>query len=226
MPVQSDNQSLPPNSHLSGIENRNFLSPVGFKFVISKLRGVDFFCQAANIPSISMGTATQGTRFNQVKQPGDELAYEDLSIRFLVDENLKNWYQVHDWMREITTPYSSCEFGFDRASLPSVNNIYRRVPDEKGSPTNQWKCDCSLFILSGNYSPVAEFIFRDAFPITLTTLQFDSSVPDIQYFTAEVVLSYNYYDYFIYGAAESTDASMPPTHHTSVRGNRFTTETL
>ena len=27
--------------------NRNFLSPIGFKFNIGKMKGVDFFCQAA-----------------------------------------------------------------------------------------------------------------------------------------------------------------------------------
>ena len=68
---------------------------------------------------------------------------------------------------------------------------------EGGSWENQWKSDASLFILSSNYRPVAEFVFRDAFPISLTTLNFDSSVPDISYFTAEVVLRYNYYDYYI-----------------------------
>ena len=72
----------------------------------------------------------------------------------------------------------------------------------RGEWTNQWKSDVSLFILSSNYRPVAEFVFRDAFPITLTTLNFDASVPDINYFTAEVTMSYNYFDYFIYPAAD------------------------
>ena len=35
------------------IQNRNFLSPVGFKFVLGKHPKVDFISQSANIPDLS-----------------------------------------------------------------------------------------------------------------------------------------------------------------------------
>ena len=212
----TDNNSLPAREQFLGIENRNFLSPIGFLFTINRLRGVDFFCQSASVPSIEMGAANQYTRVNKVPHPGDELMYEDLHIRFLVDENMKNWYQVHDWMREITTPYSPKEFEYSRGTRRSVNN-----PDntfKRGEWDNQWRSDCSLFIMSSNYRPVAEFVFRDAFPISLTTLNFDAAVPDISYFTAECILRYNYYDYFIYEAAEATDTSMKTNYRRSQLG--------
>ena len=217
MAVQSYNNSLPPEEKIGSIENRNFLSPVGFKFTISKMQGVDFFCQSASIPSISMQSVTQGTRFNKIPQPGDELAYEDLNIRFLVDENMKNWYQVHDWMREITTPVSSKEFGYNRGELESQNKTLTGKGDLAGWD-NQWRSDCSLFILSSNYQPVAEFVFRDAFPVNLSTLVFDSSVQDIQYFTADCSLRYTYFDYYIYPAATATDAAMETNYQRSSQG--------
>jgi len=217
MALQSNPNSQPPEQHYVSIENRNFLSPVGFKFSVNKMRGVDFFCQSASIPGISMGSADTGTRFNKLRHPGDELMYEDLYVKFLVDENLKNYYQVHDWMREITTPYSSREFKFKRDRLESINKRTEDYAQLKYNP-DQWKCDCSLFILSSNYQPVSEFVFRDAFPISLTTINFDSSVSDVQYFTAEVILRYNYYDYFVWDAARSTDSSMKPNYRRSQEG--------
>jgi hypothetical protein len=198
------------------IENRNFLSPIGFKFTIDRMRGVEFFCQSASIPSISLGSADTSTRLNKIKNPGDELQYEDLFLRFLVDENMKNWYQVHDWMREIATPYSTKEFKYNRGDLKSVNK--REATYDYASANNQWRCDCSLFILSSNYRVVSEFVFRDAWPSSLSTLNFDASTPDINYFTAEVSLKYNYYDYFIYEAATATDSSMPPDYRRSSLG--------
>ena len=216
MAQPSDNNSLPARETFIGIETRHFLSPMGFLITLNRMRGVHFFGQSASVPSISMGSANQGTRFNQIPHPGDELKYEDLFIRFLVDENMKNWYQVHDWMREITTPYSNTEFGYSRGTRRSVNNEYNT--HKTGEWDNQWRSDCSLFILSSNYRPVAEFVFRDAFPINLTTLNFDASVPDISYFTSECVLRYNYYDYFIYDAAESTDISMKSNYRRSQLG--------
>ena len=54
------------------INNRNYLSPLGFKLIISKIPKVDFLCQAANIPSISMGTAVQPTYLKDLPVPGDK----------------------------------------------------------------------------------------------------------------------------------------------------------
>ena len=219
MALQTNNNSQPPEQHFKTIENRNFLSPVGFKFSIDRMRGVDFFCQAAAIPSISMNSADTGTRFNKNRNPGDELYYEDLYIKFLVDENMKNWIQVHDWMREIATPYSDREFKFQRGTRLSQHKRTGKYADlQNATSDNQWRCDCSLFILSSNYRPVAEFIFRDAWPVNLTTIQFDAGVPDVNYFTAEAVLRYNYYDHFIYEAAEATDSSMTPNYRVSQEG--------
>ena len=221
MASPSENRHLPKREQYVGIENRNFLSPIGFKFAVNKLRGVDFFCQSASIPAISMGSWKQGTRVNVVYQPGDELYYEPLYLKFLVDENMKNYYQVHDWIREITTPYSAREFEYDRGTHKSINKEklkLNRTDREILFGNNDWLSDASLYILSSNYRPVAEFIFRDCFPLSLTTLNFDASVPDVNYFTAEVTLRYNYFDYYIYEAANATDASMKPNYRVSEKG--------
>lgn len=216
MALQSSNQTLPSEIQYSGIENRNFLSPVGFKLSIDKLRGVDFFCQSASIPAINLGVADTYTRFNKIPQPGDELDYQELQLSFLIDENMKNWYQVHDWMREIATPKSSKEFQYKRGEVESDNPNTK--PSDLSTVSNQWRSDCSLFILSSNYQPVAEFIFRDAWPTSLSTLNFDASIQDLQYFTAQVSLKYTYYDYYIRDAAEATDASMNATYRVSEQG--------
>ena len=215
MSQPSYNDTLPIEHKFTGIENRNFLSPIGFEFSISKIPGVEFFCQTASIPAISMGVANQPTRLNNIYQPGDELYYEPLYLKFLIDENMKNYYQVHDWIRRITTPVTSQEFTYntlDDRGDDRYPNYYR---DRKNLPkwgNNQWKCDCSLFVLSSNYKPVAEFVFKDAFPISLTTLNFDATVTDITYFTAEVSFRYNYFNYKVYDAAGATDDSMPPNY--------------
>ena len=218
MALQSDNYSLPPNE-ITRPENRNLLSPNGFIFAIDKMRSVDFFCQSAAIPSMSMKGVEQATRFNKRYVPGDELEYEPLSLRFLVDENLKNYYQVHNWMRGIAAPKSSKEFTFDRGSVESQNN--QPTQEDFLDSNNDWYSDCSLLILSSNYQPVAEFTFHDCFPVSLSTLSFDTSIQDIQYFTAEVFLRYTYFDYTIYDAAQATDASMVPNYHLTNNGENF-----
>ena len=214
MSQPSQNDGLPVEQQKLNIENRNFLSPTGFQFVVSKMPGVEFFCQSASIPAISMGVANQPTRLNVVYQPGDELYYEPLFIKFLIDENMKNYYQVHDWIRRITTPVVSQEFTYNTGDNDDDRRPYD-PRDRKELPkwgNNQWRSDCSLMVLSSNYKPVAEFVFKDCFPISLTALNFDAGIGDLEYFTAEVSFRYNYFNYKIWDAAQATDISMPPNY--------------
>ena len=157
-----------------------------------------------------METAIQPTSVNKIYQPGDELNYEPLFIRFLVDENMKNYYQVHDWIRRIATPVEQREFTYDRM-YPTVNSANVNYD---GFYNNNWRSDVSLIVMSSNYQPVSEFIFKDAFPISLTTLNFNAAESDINYFTAEVAFRYDWFDYKIREAAEATDGTMKYQHIT------------
>ena len=55
-------------------------------------------------------------------------------------------------------------------------------------------CDGTLRILNSNYREVAKVKFTDLFPISLTSLDFDATNTDIQYFTAEATFKYTIYD--------------------------------
>ena len=77
------------------IENRNFLSPVGFKFSLKRAPAVAFFCNQANIPSLDLGIAEQPTYFRDIPTPGDKIQFGDLSLRFIVDEDLVNYMEMN-----------------------------------------------------------------------------------------------------------------------------------
>ena len=80
------------------IQNRNFLSPVGFKFTLAKEPKVSFFSNSAVIPDITLGTAIQPTYLKDIDIPGDKLQYGEFSLRFLVDENMENYMSIHNWL--------------------------------------------------------------------------------------------------------------------------------
>ena len=80
------------------INNRNFLSGIGFKFNLGKYPKVDFYCNTARIPEITLATATQPSYLKDIDVPETKLSFGDLTIQFLVDENLENYRIVHDWM--------------------------------------------------------------------------------------------------------------------------------
>ena len=87
-------------------DNRNFLSPTGFKFTLKRVPKVSFFCNSANIPDLTLGVATQPTYLKDIDIPGDKIIFGDLNLRFLVDENLENYMELQNWMRGLGYPES------------------------------------------------------------------------------------------------------------------------
>ena len=92
------------------IDNRNYLSPIGFKFSITKIPKVDFFSNSASIPGINLGFALQPTYLKDAPVPGDKLTYSDLTLSFFVDENLENYMQVHNWLTGLGYPEDVQQF--------------------------------------------------------------------------------------------------------------------
>jgi len=164
------------------IGNRNFLSPVGFKFTLAKEPKVDFFSNSARIPEISLGTADQPTYLKNIDIPGDKLSFGDFTLRFLVDENLENYMKIHNWMSGLGFPESTKQFN---DLVTDTNNI----KDMKYQFS-----DGSLHILNSNFRDVAIVKFRDLFPVYLTSLDFEAGDTDINYFTADVTFKYTIYD--------------------------------
>jgi hypothetical protein len=164
------------------IQNRNFLSPVGFKFTLAKTPKVNFFCNSSRIPEINLGVANQPTYLKDLDIPGDKLTYGDLSLRFLVDENLENYMAIHNWMTGLGFPETTQDF-----KDLTTNDDGQRDLEEQFS-------DGNLQILNSNFRPVANVKFFNLFPVSLTSLDFDATEADIQYFTAEASFKYTVYN--------------------------------
>ena len=60
---------------------------------------VNYFTTSANIPDMTLGQIdTIDNTFIKLPVPGDKLTFGLLTIRFRVDEDLKNFSEVYDWM--------------------------------------------------------------------------------------------------------------------------------
>ena len=164
------------------IQNRNFLSPVGFKFTLAKYPKVSFFCNSSRIPELILGTAIQPSYLKDLDVPGEKITYGDLSIRFLVDESLENYMAVHNWITGLGFPETTQQF----KNLTTNDDGIRDLKEQFS--------DGSLSILNSNYRTTANVKFKDLFPVSLTSLEFDATVSDIQYFTAEATFKYTVYN--------------------------------
>jgi len=177
-----------PDTSSRQIENRNFLSPTGFRFLLRRSPGVAFFCNEANIPSLDLGVAVQSTYLKDIDLPGDKIQFGDLNLRFLVDEDLKNYMEIQKWIRGLGYPESEKDIRDLQKLGPSdVSGVYRR------EGLNIYS-DATLQILSNNLVPKFQVMFKDVFPTSLSTITFDATDTDIEYFTAEVSFKYTIYN--------------------------------
>jgi hypothetical protein len=163
------------------INNRNFLSGIGFKFNLAKYPKVDFFCNTARIPEVTLATSTQPSYLKDIDIPGEKLTYGDLTIQFLVDENMENYRIVHEWITGLGFPETTQQF----KSLTTDDDNIRDMKEQYA--------DGTLRILNSNFREVAKVKFLDLFPVSLSSLDFDATQTDVNYFTAQATFKYTVY---------------------------------
>ena len=95
----------------------DYASPTQFKFQITKLPKVEYFCTAVNVPkTLAISEVQQPTPFVDIPLPYTTLNYSALNMTFLVDENLENFQEIHGWMRGLGFPESYTEYADGLAS--------------------------------------------------------------------------------------------------------------
>ena len=168
----------------SQITDRNFLTPTGFLFQVQRAPKISYFGNRINVPSLNLGVAQQTNYLTDIPRPGEKIDFGDLSLRFLIDENLENYLEVQNWIRGIGFPESLTQI-YDFQKTGNINgdndmlNLYS---------------DGTLTILSQLNKPMFYVKFEDLFPYQLSDIQFDATVADVEYLTAEVTFKYTIYN--------------------------------
>ena len=150
--------------------NLNYLAPVYFRMAVDRLKfpNVEYTVQTVVLPDVTVSQATLASPHRNIPLDGDKVDYGELQISFLIDEDMKNYQEIYDWM------------------------IGEVTQADKGGQNKKTR-DITLSILSSHNNITREIQFVDAFPTTLSSLPFDLTVTDTQYLTAVVSFSYGYF---------------------------------
>ena len=166
------------------LQNKNYLSPIGFVFLLDKAPKTSFLCQKAVIPDMALGTANVPTR-GMVSIPMDgNVVYGELTLQFIVDEDLKNYLELHNWIRALGQP---AYMGERMEWREQYNSKTWDGQDPKFS-------DGTLQVLNNNNRLNFNVVFEDMFPTQLSTLDFDVTGGDQEYFTASATFNYTFYE--------------------------------
>ena len=156
-------------------QNVNYLYQTFFQLQIPLFKGVNYFCQRVTLPGFGTSSAIErATRFANVKIPETKVTFDNLEVTFLVDKNLNNWREIQQWMKTIYL-------------VKDHNSI---LPNPKDHTS-----DANLILLNSAMNPNLHILFNNIFPVSLSGLEFDSSVTDFTPFTATVTFAYDTYEF-------------------------------
>lgn len=140
--------------------NLNFLHSTGFKFFVKKLPTTNFFTESINIPGKKITVLTQPTPNYNIPLWGNKLIYSDLTVTFKLDEDMKNYFEISEWLDGIGKPESIRE---------------RQLLNLKDQINEGILSDCIINIPTNTKNPNLVITVKDAFPTSISDLVFSSS---------------------------------------------------
>jgi hypothetical protein len=178
-------------SNISTSQSVNFLRPNAFRFSIKNLPGVNYTCQSANLPGLSLGYAIQPSPFIDIPVVGDKNSFGDFTIRFLITEDMSNYIQIYEWLVALGFPNSYNQY---RNFAGDRLNLFPFVKDSHGAPIALAYSDATLTILDSNNVPKTNIRFKDAFPISVEALDFDITSSSVEYFVGIASFKYKTFE--------------------------------
>jgi hypothetical protein len=173
----------------------DYASPAQFKFKITKLPKVEYFCTEVNIPSLQADNATQVTQLRDIPLPGNKLDFGDLQVTFMVDEKFENYEEIYSWIRGLGNPIDHKDY----AALLGAGKDRFPVQGKEGAtaatPAGGTLSDATLSILSAKNNVIKEVRFTDIFPTAITGVGFSQQASDITYVSSTVTFKYAYYEF-------------------------------
>jgi hypothetical protein len=181
------------NSSLYVVENQpqniNPLLNNDFVLKIHRTPHVNYFIQSVSIPGITLPAMQMPTPHAVIPIEANRPIYDNLALTFTVDEFMINYMEIVNWIRALGKPQGfndyTNRFGKSRKpeTAPFVENKYK----DKYS-------DLSVFVVTSIKNPKVEFVFRDAWPVAISQIPFDTTQIDSSQLTATAFFAYTYFD--------------------------------
>lgn len=156
-------------------ETNNYLANNRFQFFLQRCPNITHFCQRVSVPSISFGIADQANPTGiDIRRPGTRYAFEDINVGFIVDENMKNWLEIYNWMTDLGV-FTGCN-----ETLPEDNKV----------------SEAYMLITNSAYVPIIRVQYHNIFPVYLTGIDFDGALMDTDPVMANATFAYTHYEIF------------------------------
>ena len=123
--------------------------------------------------------------FIKIPFAGDHLEFGEFTLTYKVDEDLRNYLEIYNWMIGIGFPD-------DFEQYKTIDSVRKGVNTGLSNPLSGLGVfsDATLTILSSAMNPLHNVFFHDAFPTSIAELEFNSTDADVTYITSTVTFAY------------------------------------
>ena len=150
--------------------NLNYLQPTGFKLVIDRENypNLEFFCQSAAHPDMTLTPGELPFRkVRNIPLPGGSLDYGEFSATIILDEDMKAYQEMHDWMRRI----------IDNPLKGALDRNDTEIPST---------ADITLTILNSQNNKAKSIRYNEAMPVSLGGIQFEATGSGTEFLTTTI----------------------------------------
>ena len=181
----------------------DYASPNQWRIRFDRLPLVTWFCTNANIPGITLGEAQFPTPMSDMPISGDKLTFDTLNIQFIVDEELKNYREIWEWLVGIGFPKQHSQF----ANILSEGQVNDNFPgasrqtyvSQAGANATKSETaiysDATMTFYNSKNIPKVEVHFRDLFPTSLGGIDLIVDAGDVEYIRVDASFRYMYYEF-------------------------------
>lgn len=159
----------------------NLLQTNAYQLVLPRFPKTQFFATDFVLPDMTLPSANVATPFVNIPMAGDKPMFSPMRFNFLINEDMSNFQEVHDWIYSI---------GFAESNLDYTQYANKTVPYQ-----SLGEQDAQVIVLSSKGNPIRTITFFDAIPISLSGMEFTSQDPSTNYVKASVAMAYSHYKF-------------------------------
>jgi hypothetical protein len=159
-------------------ENFNYMKPTDFHVRIDRKRfhNLQFFANTVTHPGVSVQTPTLSVpRLQNMSLPGDTYDVEDLAMDILLDEDMKNYIEMYNWLNT------------------TVQRNYKPQQERIGDGYIP-ESDIIITILSSHNNAIKKIKYVNCVPTSLGSINLQSTVSDDPPLVFPVTFKMSYFE--------------------------------
>ena len=172
-------ETIVANPKTTLTDNKNFLQPTGFKISIDRTKygNLEYFCNNVVHPGATVGSVEIPIpRLSGLPIAGDKIQFPELSVDVLLDEDMKSYQEMQDWMERLVE-----KDDFDMVSSQARESNHTS--------------DITLTILSSHNNKNVQIRYADCFPTQLGSITLQSNTSAVEYPTFNISFRFTSYEF-------------------------------